>query len=375
MIKKISELTNIKGKRVLLRLDLNVHIENGEIKDDYRIRRSAKTLKFLQDGGAKTIIIAHLDEKEGQTLRPVYEYLKKTFPVYFSNFADAESLNISDGEFLLLENIRENKGEIENNQEFAKSLSKLGEIYINEAFSVSHRVHASIVGIPKFLPSYVGFLFTEEIENLSKAFKPERPFLFILAGAKFETKMPLIEKFLDLADKCFIGGALSNDIFKTRGIEIGQSLVSNKQLDLSRILSNPKLQTPTEVVVINEGKSKNKKIENIETEDSIMDAGEKTIRDLANLVGNAKFILWNGTLGLYEKGFGKATDELAKIIANSSAYSIVGGGDTLASISKLGVLDKFSFVSTGGGAMLDFLANETLPAILALENSPTIKND
>ncbi len=369
-MKKITEIENLKSKRVLLRLDLNVHIENGEIKDDYRIKRSMKTLEFLRVGGAKTVIIAHLDEKEGKTLKPVYEYLKKELPISFSNFADTKSSDIKDGEFLLLENIRENKGEMENSEEFAKKLSSLGELYINEAFSVSHREHASIVGVPKLIPSYAGFLFSEEVENLSKAFNPERPFLFILAGAKFETKMPLVEKFLDLADTCFVGGALSNDIFKARGLEIGKSLVSDQKLDLSRrILSNSKLQTPTEVVVFNKGKSENKNVKNIEAQDNIVDAGEKTIKDLAKLVDNAKFVLWNGTLGYYEKGFGKATCDLAKIIADSNAYSIVGGGDTLASISKLGILDKFSFVSTGGGAMLDFLATGTLPGIVALQKT------
>lgn len=366
-MKKITEIENLEGKRVLLRLDLNVRIEGGVIKDDYRIKRSLKTIEFLRAGGAKTIIIAHLDEKEGESLAPVFESLKNTLPVTFSNFVDVSSLAIKEGEFVLLENIRENKGEKANDDEFAKSLANLGEIYINEAFSVSHRAHASIVGVPKYLPSYAGFLFSEEVENLSKVFNPERPFLFILGGAKFETKLPLVQKFLEVADECFVGGALSNDLFKANGFEVGKSLTSEKALDLKDILSNPKLRTPIDVVVQGNLQIENKKIESLDEEDLIMDAGDDTVAKLQELVQKSKFVLWNGPLGDYEKGFGKATDSLAGIIANSGAYSIVGGGDTLASISKLGILGRFSFVSTGGGAMLDFLANGTLPGIESLK--------
>lgn len=365
----IADVKDLKGKRVLLRLDLNVPIVGGEVRDGYRIERSQKTLQFLKAQGARTIIVSHTDSKETKSIKAVAEYLKKFIPLEFvpaiSDLPGKVDI-LKDGDFLVLENLRQNDGEVANDSEFAKTLASVADIYVNEAFSASHRKHASIIGVPKLLPSCAGFLLIEEVENLSKAFNPPKPFVFVLAGDKFETKLPLVQKFLKLADSVFIGGALANDLLKVRGNEIGLSKHSEKDFGFEEIASNPKVILPVDVVVDNKGERGQKKLAEILPEDSIFDAGQETVSLLAQNLKEAKFVLWNGTLGVYEKGFKEGTESLAKALSEIKTESIVGGGDTVASISALGLIEKFSFVSTGGGAMLDFLANETLPGIEAL---------
>lgn len=366
------EASDVSAKKVLLRLDLNVPIAGGKVLDDYRITRSLRTIKFLEKQGAKTLIVSHIERDGTDSLKIVAEYLKKIIAVDFvSTISEARKkmAELKSGNFILLENIRQFPGETANDKSFAKELASLSEMYVNEAFSVSHRNHASIVGVPKFLPSVAGFLFADEIFHLSKAFNPDRPFIFLLAGAKFDTKFPLAEKFLKLADKVFIGGALANDLFKAKGYEIGRSKHSETDFGFTEILHNPKLILPEDVVTENAGKKVTKKATEVIPNDGIFDAGERTVTMLANKFVSSKFILWNGTLGDYEKGFSQGTEALAKAITESGVESIVGGGDTLACISKLNILDKFSFVSTGGGAMLEFLANETLPGIDALNKT------
>lgn len=372
--KTIKDIENLRGKKVLLRLDLNVPTIDGVLRDDFRIKKSLATLNFLRDNGAKTIIISHIENPETKSLKTVYEYLSKFFNVvffkdYFSEETRGAIERMSEGDFILLENLRIYEGEEKNYEHFAKQLSSLGEIYINDAFSVSHRNHASIVGIPKFLPSFAGILFEEEVANLSGAFNPEHPFLFILGGAKFETKMPLIEKFLKLADFVFVGGALANNFLKEKGCETGLSVLSPKKFNLEKMLASEKLLLPTDIVVKNNQGISIKRPAQVLKEDKILDDGPETISMLEKKLSSAKFVLWNGPLGDYEKGFKEGTVELARAIARCRAKSIIGGGDTLAVISKMNLEDKFSFISTGGGAMLDFLANETLPGIEALEGS------
>lgn len=359
---------------MLLRLDLNVPTVDGVLRDDFRIKKSMTTLNFLRDNGAKTIIISHIESTETKSLKAVYEHLSKFFnAAFFKDYFSEETRNainkMNESDFILLENLRIYEGEEKNSEHFAKQLSSLGEIYVNEAFSVSHRQHASIVGLPKFLPSYAGILFAEEVENLSKVFSPTHPFLFILGGAKFETKMPLIEKFLKLADFVFVGGALANDFFKEKGYETGLSVLSPKKFDLGKMLASDKLLLPIDVVVKNNQGVFIKRASQVLKEDNILDDGPETISMLEKKLSSAKFVLWNGPLGDYEKGFKEGTIELARSIAKSGAKSIIGGGDTLAVVSKMNLENKFSFISTGGGAMLDFLANETLPGIEALEGN------
>lgn len=369
MIKNLKD-ANLKGKQVFVRADFNVPVVNGKITDDFRIKKSFQTIDYLRQNGAKIILSSHIGGGT-DTLHPVYDYLKQKYDVvfiedYFPNVPNLEAF-FREGKIVLLENLRKYNEEKNNDDTFAKHLAGLADIYINEAFSASHREHASIVKIPKYIPGYTGFVFEEEVTELSKAFHPEHPFVFILGGAKFDTKLPLIRKFWNIADGVFIGGALANDFLKEKGLEVGKSLVSQKEYDLSPFL-NEKLVLPIDVVVLGPGDGDTKFVEEVLPRDTIVDAGLETLAQFAAKIQGAKFILWNGPLGNYESGFKEGTLNLARLIAHSNANSIVGGGDTIASITGLGLSDKFSFISTGGGAMLEFLANETLPGIEALNN-------
>jgi phosphoglycerate kinase len=393
MIHYIDEIEDLEGKIVLLRLDLNVPIVDGKVTDTFRMEKVIETIDFLRIKEAKIIIISHCEGKESTTLAPMWHYLNGYFPVdfsptYFTPEAVNKILKLENKGVLMFENLRINPGEKENDPEFAKKLAQMADIYVNDAFGVSHRKHASIVGVPQFLPHYGGLLMFHEIEHLSKVFHPEHPFVFILGGAKFETKMPLIKKYLDLADYVFVGGALANNIFKEKGFEVGTSLVSEAKpqepgvarsteggfrddFGIKDMLQNPKFVTFDDVTVTKpNGDVEFKNPNEVLGDECIVDAGPKTIERLNKLLENAKTIVWNGPLGNFEKGFGDKTEQLAEIIADATsreAQSIVGGGDTLASINKLGLNNKFSFISTGGGAMLDYLVNETLPGIEALE--------
>lgn len=307
-MRTVSELNDISGKRVLVRVDWNVPLENGEARDDFRIRKSLPTLNYLTEKGAKLVVATHIEPTDASL-----EALKKYLP------EGAE----------LLPNLRLNPGEEGNSEEFAKELAEKADIYVNEAFSVSHRKHASIVGVPKLLPSYAGFQFAKEVGELSKAFNPKKPFFLIFGGAKFETKLPILEKLLPNTDFVFIGGAMAEAALK------------------SPMGSDPKLFYTV-------------------SDPSALDADAETLEIIRQKASESNFILWNGPVGFYEKGYKEGTLGVAKILAESGKETIVGGGDTLAAIKELGIEDKFTFVSTAGGAMLDFLASGTLPGIEAL---------
>jgi phosphoglycerate kinase len=352
----------LKGKKVLVRVDFNVPVSGDTVVDDYRIVRALPTIHFLKDAGAKVLLISHIETKDVDipTLKPAYEYLSKQFPLSFvedilGDEAKGKIDALQDGEVILFENIRRYPGEKKNDPEFAKSLAGLADLYINDAFAVSHRAHASVVGVPQFVQGFAGLLLADEIKHLDVG-DAKHPFLFILGGAKFETKLPLIDKFLDKADKMFIGGALANDLLRLKGIDVKNSLVSESvasgAISLDHLLNNPKVMVPEDLVWEN---------------DAIMDAGPKDIERLTENVKNAKYILWNGPLGNYEKGFKEGTIALSKLIGASDAESVVGGGDTLASIKELNLMDEFTFISTGGGAMLEFLLKGTLVGIQALD--------
>lgn len=369
--KKITDEKNLKGKKVLLRVDLNVPVVGDEVRDDFRIRAIFPTLEFLRNAGARTIIIAHIENDVTDSLARVVSYISRFVEIkaFVQDMASAPKIigGMVDGDIVALENLRKNPGEKANDSVFANSLASLADIYVNDAFAASHRAHASIVSVPRFIPAYAGPLFVTECERLSETFAPPRPFLFILGGAKFETKLPLIEKFLTIADYVFVGGALSNDIFKEKGLEVGRSVVSRTPVNLRHIESSPKLIIPTDVVIANPMETLTKTPELVTPNDRIFDAGERTVSDLSDLLTDVKYVLWNGPLGDYEKGYTRGTEALARAIVASGAKSIIGGGDTVACVSKLGLLDKFSFVSTGGGAMIEFLATGTLPGIDALK--------
>lgn len=369
--KTLVDSGDIFGKRVLLRLDLNTPIKDGVVADDFRIRQSLRTLEYLKDKGAKIIIVSHI-EGEGKTLKPVYEYLNTLFPIkafvkdYFGVEVPMEITSLRAREAVVCENLRQYDGEKNNNETFSRSLASLADLYINEAFSVSHRPHASIVGVSQYLPSYAGFLFDEEVKNLSEAFTPLRPAFFILGGAKFETKLPLLEKFLKFYDFVFVGGALANDIYKARGFEVGKSKISESSSSVADFISKENLYVPVDVTVQSEKGVLVKKPEEVTKDEAIIDAGPATIALLEDYIRRSKFVLWNGPLGMYEAGFKKPTEDLAVYIASNNIRSIIGGGDTLAAVASQNLLQKIDFVSTAGGAMLDFLANETLPGVEAL---------
>ena len=379
-MKNVKQIKNLKGKRVLVRVDFNVPIKEGIVEDDFRIRKTLPTIKFLQKKGAKIILIAHLG-KGGDSLAPVAKVLNKFIKTKFVSEVIGEKVSkavseMKNGEVVLLENLRNNKGEKDCDRDFAKSLADLADLYINEGFSVSHREDASIVLLPKLLPAYAGLQLEAEIKNLSKVIKnPKHPFLFILGGAKFSTKMPLISKYLKLADFVFIGGALLNDFLKAKGYEVGKSLVDEGDFAeknyCKKILKNKKLILPDEVLVKSGTKFVNKKVSEVGKEEIIIDIGRNSIEMIKPYIKNARLILWNGPLGKYEAGGAKTTKEILKLVAKAKAESIIGGGDTVALINETKMENKFSFVSTGGGATLDFLANGTLPGIKALEHSRT----
>jgi len=339
---------NARGKRVLVRVDFNVPIKNGRVEDDFRIKQTLPTINLLKKKGAKIILISHVTDGRTKSLRPMAEYL--TSPLCPSpnrrgvgvRFIPGKNLDLikrkiekmRNGEIVILENIRNYPGEEKNDPKFAKKLAGLGDIYVNDAFSASHRKHASIVGITKYLPSYCGLLFEEELKNLQITFKPSHPFLLILGGIKFETKLGVLKKFLHIADKIFIGGAL---VVKALRMPIAKNPPAGGK------------------IIFPAG------------DPAALDANAETLEILKREIKKAKFILWNGPLGDCENGFSKGTIELAKIIAKSNAKSIIGGGDTVAVVDRLGILKKFSFVSTAGGAMLEFLAKGTLPGIKAFD--------
>ena len=350
---------NVKGKRVILRVDFNVPVEKGKIEDDFRIKRTLPTIKFLKKKGARIILISHVTGGRTKSLKPMAQYLKVKFlPDKKIDLIKRKINKIKNGEVVLLENIRIHQGEEKNDKKFARQLAELGDIYINEAFSVSHREHASIIGVTKYLPSYMGLLFEDELKNLSVVFKSKHPFLLILGGIKFKTKLGVLNKFVAIADKIFIGGALAHNFFRVQGKDIGKS-VFDPEVNVKKYLNNQKIILPLDVKIKN---------------DAILDVGPKTIKNLSQIIKESKFILWNGPLGDFEKkGFEEGTLETARAIAQSDATSIIGGGDTIAAIRKAKIpLSQFSFVSTAGGSLLEFLAKGTLPGIKALEKGTKI---
>ena len=294
-MKSIREIGDISGKKVLVRVDWNVPLVNGLVRDDLRIKRSLETVDFLVERGAKVTLMTHLEPEE----RTV-EVLKTFLPVGVE----------------ILENLRQNKGEKENSEEFAKELVSLADIYVNEAFSASHREHASIVLVPKLLPSFAGLGFMH-------------PFLFILGGAKFETKLPLVKKFLNIADDIFVAGLNAKPAF-----EMGFDKEAKITLPVGDL--------------------------------SATDLTTENLDILEEKIKKSEFVVWNGPLGKYEDGLKEGTLRLAQMLGDSGKEVVVGGADTLAAIKELNIIDEFTFVSSGGGAMLDFLANGTLPGIEAL---------
>lgn len=369
-MKTLKDIEDIRGKKVMVRLGLNVPIENGAITDDYRILQMMPTVDFLKGGGARVIIVSHIGREKNDTLKPVADYLSKLFPITFVENIMADDVrqivdSMNDGDVVLFENLRQHDGEENNDPAFVAHLAQFADIYVNDAFPEAHREHASIVGLPSVLPAYAGLQFEQEVTNLKKAFDPEHPFVFILGGAKVETKLPLMKQFVRTADTIFVGGVLANDFLKAQGKQIGASMTSDEVAPLD-ITNEPSFMLPFDVVVLRDDEHVICSVSDIQSADKIFDAGPETINKLIEKIKEAKLVVWNGPLGLCEENFCDGTIAIASAIADSSAFSIVGGGDSLAAIPD-DVQNRFSFVSTGGGSMLDLLANKTLPAIDALK--------
>lgn len=373
MIKNLQEVKNLKDRRVLLRVDFNVPVGSDEMVDSseaFRIDKSLETLKYLRDSGAKTIVVSHIGRGVKETLYPVAKYLQNVLPVRFISTWDHDAIraavaNMSAGDIILLENLRQNPGEEENDPKFASFLSTLADMYVNDAFAVSHRAHASVSGVTEYLSAYAGLWLQKEVSNLQKVLQePEHPFLFILGGAKFDTKISLIRKFESIADDIFIGGALANNFFKRLGMEIGKSLVDD-MVDTTEFFHKDHISVPYDVIV--KPDNRNVMLAEVGKEDAIVDIGSETLAELQKKISTAKTILWNGPLGLYEEGFDSSSKSILESIGKSEAFSVIGGGDTVKLVMDLGLEEKLSFVSTGGGAMLEFLGTGTLVGLQALD--------
>ncbi len=367
----VFHMPDVKGKRVIVRASFDVPVHDGIVEDCFRLRRGIKTITHLKEQGAKVVILTHMGRDPKNSTEPLVSALKKYVDVKFvphvcGKEAENAIQDAPEGTVLLLENLRREKGEEENDASFARALMALGDYYVNDAFAVSHRAHASIVGIPGHLPHFAGTTFLEECEELTKSLTPRSPSLFILGGAKFETKEPLVEEYADNYSHVFIGGAIANDFLKAKGFPVGDSLLSDVDLTGNPILTKENIILPVDVVVLGPNGKREVLVEHVEGDEKILDVGPRTMELLAPYVERAETILWNGPLGNYEAGFDDATKVCAELVAKSDAYSIVGGGDTVTAIDSLGLNDSFSFVSTAGGAMLDFLEHKTLPGIQSL---------
>lgn len=377
-LKTVNDIPDVAGKRVFVRASLNVPMrDEGTIYDTFRVDEILPTVDALTQAGARVILAGHLGRDPEDTLKPVADYIGQTRALTFCKdiFADQTKQAIEameNGEIVMLENLRHWDGEEENDPAFAKHLASFADIYVNEAFAASHRAHASIVGVPQYLPAYGGLQFADEVKHLELVRNPKHPFVFILGGAKFQTKIPLMEKFCELADTLFVGGALANDFYKECGYEIGNSHTDfgKGEIDIAHLLEKENIVLPRDVRVRTaEGEARVRHVQNVKETDTIMDAGPESIAQIKELVKDAELILWNGPLGNYEEGFDEATRDLLTLLSEQNATTILGGGDTATLVSQMQMKNAFDFVSTGGGAMLDYLADGELPGLGALVSS------
>ncbi|MDW8290997.1 MAG: phosphoglycerate kinase [Armatimonadota bacterium] len=397
MNKKTIEDIDVKGKRVLVRVDFNVpQDDTGRITDDRRIRAALPTIQYLVAQGAKTILVSHLGRPKGKpedrekfTLKPVAERLSELLgkPVPLAPDcigAEVEQMvqAMREGDVLLLENVRFHPEEEKNDPEFAKQLASLAEVYVNDAFGTAHRAHASTEGVTKYLPGVAGYLMQREIEYLGGALtNPKRPFIAVLGGAKVKDKIPVLENLVDKVDRLIIGGGMAYTFLKAQGKEIGQSLLDADSLDFCREMlakSGDKILLPVDVVVA-DGNPFEKGADAVQTQvvsvDAIpadwqgVDIGPETQKLFAEAVKGAGTVVWNGPMGIFEfEKFAVGTRAMAQALADSGAVTIVGGGDSAAAVEQLGFADKMTHISTGGGASLEFLEGKVLPGVAALQD-------
>ncbi|MUT64940.1 phosphoglycerate kinase [Paenibacillus sp. NEAU-GSW1] len=392
MNKKSVRDVEVSGKRVFVRVDFNVPLEDGKITDDKRIRETLPTINFLIEKGAKVILASHLGRPKGEVveelrLTPAAVRLSELLgkPVVKANESTGEAVKaqiaaLNNGDVLLLENVRFHAGEESNDPALAQAFAELADLYVNDAFGAAHRAHASTEGIAHHLPAVSGLLMERELDVLGKALNnPERPFTAIVGGSKVKDKIDVINKMIEIADNIIIGGGLSYTFFKAQGHEIGQSLVDNSKLDLAlEFIEKAKAQgknflIPVDIVVADDfSKNANTKIvdvDGIPADWEGIDIGPKTREIYADVIKNSKLVVWNGPMGVFEiEPFSHGTQAVAKACAETSGYTVIGGGDSAAAAEKFGLADKMNFISTGGGASLEFMEGKALPGVVALND-------
>ena len=393
-MKKIVTDLKVEGRRVLVRVDFNVPMKNGEITDDFRIQSSLKTIKYLIDQKARVILMSHLGRPKGEykkefSLAPVKTRLEELLGqdvVFIEETTPADDLtiaaseNLKNGQVMLLENTRFSPGEEKNDPEFAKLLAKHADYFVNDAFGTAHRAHASNVGVSELLPSAAGFLVAKEIEYIKDNLdNPQRPFVAILGGAKVSDKIGVIENLLNKVNAILIGGAMANTFLKANGYDMGKSLVEDDKLELAKSLIEKAKEARVDLVlpvdvVVSESLDKPKGVKTVLLEDlpkdtMALDIGKMTINLFADKIKKAKLVIWNGPMGVFEnEKFSKGTFEIAKAVAESDAISIIGGGDSALAVKLSGYEDKVSHVSTGGGASLEMMEGKELPGIAAISD-------
>lgn len=394
MNKKTVKDIDVKNKKVLVRCDFNVPLdkETGVITDNRRIRAALPTIQYLLDNNAKVILCSHLGRPKGEfnpkySLKPVAEELTKLLNIEVKLAKDvigedAKELvaNIKEREVVLLENVRFHAEEEKNEPEFAKALAGFAEVYVNDAFGTSHRAHGSTAGVADYLPAVSGFLIEKELEFLGGALEnPKKPFVAILGGAKVSDKIGVIENLIEKVDTLIIGGGMAYTFFKAKGYGIGTSICEDDKIDLAKSLlekaeaKGVKLLLPVDNKAAKEFSNDSKYIEvasnEIPDDYMGMDIGSKTIENFKEVLKDAKTVVWNGPLGVFEfDNFAVGTNEVAKILGSIDAITIIGGGDSAAAIEKMGLADKMTHISTGGGASLEFLEGKVLPGIACLQD-------
>src|SRR3990167_2064092 len=390
---KMTDL-NLSGKRVLIRADLNVPVKNGVVTSDVRVRASMPTVETALKQGASVILMSHLgrpveggteEENAPHKMVPVARRISELLGFEVPVVADWKNgLNVAPGKLVLLENVRFNKGEKKDNDDLAKAYAALCDVFVMDAFGTAHRAEASTHGVGKFAPvACAGILLGDELDALEKALaKPARPMLAIVAGSKVSTKLDVLTALTEKCDQLIVGGGIANTFLAAAGFNVGKSLCDSDLIDTAKaIAAKVSVPLPTDVVVaeitgpiddfmafVSSAKAVIKTVENVGDNDMILDIGPQTAQQFGKMIADAKTILWNGPVGVFEVDqFGEGTKALALAIAKSPAFSIAGGGDTLAAVDKYGVANEVSYISTGGGAFLEYVEGKVLPAVAMLE--------